>query len=67
LATALVERGLVSGLSIDERHVMVDTLDADAFGRQVAALSVELGIRLTEVEPLDDDLESVFRYLVEGR
>ncbi len=67
LATALVERGLVSGLSIDDRNVMVDTLDVDAFGRQVAALSVELGIRLTEVAPLDDDLESVFRYLVEGR
>ena len=67
LATALVERGLVSGLSIDERNVMVDTLDVDAFGRQVAALSVELGVRLTEVAPLDDDLESVFRYLVEGR
>jgi ABC-2 type transport system ATP-binding protein len=33
----------------------------------VAALSVELGVRLTEVAPLDDDLESVFRYLVEGR
>ena len=67
LATALVERGLVSGLSIDDRNVMVDTLDVDAFGRQVAAISVELGVRLTEVSPLDDDLESVFRYLVEGR
>jgi ABC-2 type transport system ATP-binding protein len=67
LATALVERGLVSGLSIDERNLLVDTLDVDAFGRQVAALSVELGLRLTEVAPLDDDLESVFRYLVEGR
>ena len=67
LATALVERGLVSGLSIDHRNVMVDTLDVDAFGRQVAELSVELGVRLTEVAPLDDDLESVFRYLVEGR
>ena len=67
LAGALVDRGLVSGLSIDDRNVMVDTLDVDAFGRQVAALSVELGVRLTEVAPLDDDLESVFRYLVEGR
>ena len=67
LATALVERGLVSGLSIDDRNVMVDTLDVDAFGRQLAAISVELGVRLTEVSPLDDDLESVFRYLVEGR
>ena len=27
-------------------------------------LAVELGVRLTEVTPLDDDLESVFRYLV---
>ncbi len=67
LASALVERGLVSGLSIDGQHLMVDTRDADAFGRQVAQLSVELDVRLTEVSPLDDDLESVFRYLVEGR
>jgi len=67
LASSLVEQGLVSGLSIDERHVMVDTRDVDGFGRQVAGLSVELGVRLTEVTPLDDDLESVFRYLVEGR
>jgi ABC-2 type transport system ATP-binding protein len=67
LATALVERGLVSGLSIDDRNVVVDTLDVDAFGRQLASISVELGVRLTEVSPLDDDLESVFRYLVEGR
>jgi ABC-2 type transport system ATP-binding protein len=67
LATALVERGLVSGLSIDHRNVLVDTLDVDALGRQVAEICVELGVRLTEVTPLDDDLESVFRYLVEGR
>lgn len=67
LAAALVERGLVSGVSMDAHNVMVDTRDVDAFGRQVASLTVELGLRLTEVSPLDDDLESVFRYLVEGR
>jgi ABC-2 type transport system ATP-binding protein len=67
LATALVARGLVSALSLDARNVMVDTLDVDALGRQLASVCVELGVRLTEVEPLDDDLESVFRYLVEGR
>ncbi len=67
LATALIERGLVSGVSIDDRTVMADTLDVDSLGRQLAGLSVELGVRLTEVSPLDDDLESVFRYLVEGR
>jgi ABC-2 type transport system ATP-binding protein len=67
LASALLERGLASGLSIDDRNVMVDTLDVDALGRQVAEICIELGVRLTEVTPLDDDLESVFRYLVEGR
>jgi ABC-2 type transport system ATP-binding protein len=67
LGSALVDHGLVSGLSLDDDHVLVDTLDVDAFGRQLAVLAVEMGVRLTEVSPLDDDLESVFRYLVEGR
>mgnify|MGYP001825549960 CR=1 FL=1 len=67
LAGALVEQELVAGVSIGERSVLVDTLDVDALGRRIAPISVELGVRLTEVEPLDDDLESVFRYLVEGR
>ena len=34
---------------------------------QLAPIAVELGVRLTEINPLDDDLESVFRYLVERR
>jgi ABC-2 type transport system ATP-binding protein len=67
LGSALVDHGLISGLSLDDDHVLVDTLDVDAFGRQLAVLAVEIGVRLTEVSPLDDDLESVFRYLVEGR
>ena len=67
LATALVDRGLVTALSLEGGCVVIDTVDVDAFGRAVAPLAVELGVRLTEVAPLDDDLESVFRYLVEGR
>ena len=67
LASALVDHGLATGLSLDDKNVLVDTLDVDAFGRQLAVLAVELNIRLTEVSPLDDDLESVFRYLEEGR
>ena len=66
-ATALVDRGLVSALSLTGEQVVIDTVDIDAVGRQLAPLAVELGVRLTEVNPLDDDLESVFRYLVEGR
>ena len=66
-ATALVDRGLVTALSLGENQVVIDTLDIDVVGRRLAPLAVELGVRLTEVNPLDDDLESVFRYLVEGR
>lgn len=67
LATRLVADGLVVGLSFDDRQLLVDTLDVDTLGRRIAPLAVELGVRLLEVAPLDEDLESVFRYLVERR
>ncbi|MCH9835534.1 ABC transporter ATP-binding protein [bacterium] len=67
LATALVGHGLVSSLTLHDSHVVVETLDVDALGRQLAPIAVDLGVRLDEVHSLDDDLESVFRYLVEGR
>ncbi len=67
LAAALVDRSLVDGVSVREHELVVDTNDVDRFGRSIAVTSKELGIRLREVEPLDDDLESVFRYLVERR
>ena len=53
--------------SIEPTYLTVDTIDADAVGRRIAPLALSAGVRLTEVAPLDDDLESVFRYLVEGR
>ena len=67
LASALVDQDLITALSLDATHVVVDTNDADAIGRRLAPLARDLNIRLTEVHPLDDDHESVFRYLVEGR
>jgi ABC-2 type transport system ATP-binding protein len=66
-ATALVDRGLITAVSLEPEQLVVETLDIDSLGRSLAPLAVELGVRLTEVTPLDDDLESVFRYLVEGR
>ena len=67
LGAMLVDRGLVDGVAVGPDSVVVDTTDVDAFGRQIASLTRELGVRLLEVEPTDDDLESVFRYLVERR
>lgn len=66
-AAALLERSLVDGARIDPDAIEFDTNDVDSFGRQIAPLAKEMGIRLRAVRPLDDDLESVFRYLVEGR
>jgi len=67
LAAALVERDLVNGVSISDDSLTVDTNDVDRFGRHIAVVARQCGVRLREVEPTDDDLESVFRYLVERR
>lgn len=67
LAAALVDDGTVVGLQLDGGTAIVDTADIDRLGRRVAQLAKERSIRLREFRPLDDDLESVFRYLVERR
>ncbi len=67
LGARLVAEGLAVGVSVGDDGLVVDTTDVDAFGRRLAPLARDLGVRLSEVVPLDDDLESVFRYLVEGR
>jgi ABC-2 type transport system ATP-binding protein len=45
---------------------IIDTLDAAILRRVIAVVAREGGVRLHEIAPLDDDLESVFRYLVDG-
>ncbi|WP_419862519.1 ABC transporter ATP-binding protein [Candidatus Poriferisodalis sp.] len=67
LAAALVTSGTVVGVRIDGDVVVADTLEADRLGREIAPLAKDLGARLRQVIPLDEDLESVFRYLVERR
>ena len=67
VAGALVAWGSVTGCTVvDDTTVEVTTADARRFRREVGVAAVEQGIRLTEIRPLDDDLESVFRYLVGG-
>jgi ABC-2 type transport system ATP-binding protein len=67
LAVALLDGGLVSGVEVGDGSVILETSDIDAFGRAVAGLARAVGARLDEVTPLDDDLDSVFRYLLERR
>ncbi len=65
LAGALLDEPGVVAVRLDGSDiVIVDTVDAARFRTAVARLAARTGTRLFEVMPLDDDLESVFRYLV---
>ena len=65
LAGALVSGGAAAAVRLDGADgVLVDTVDVAAFRRSVAPAAAQVGARLLEVVPMDDDLESVFRYLV---
>lgn len=65
LGAALLETGTVVGLAVGGTdQLIVDTLDVAGFRLAVAPTAQRIGARLLELVPLDDDLESVFRYLV---
>ncbi len=65
LGTALMSDGVVIGVRITGADVLeLFSSDVMGFGRTIAPLARRLGATLDEVVPLDDDLESVFRYLV---
>ncbi|HEX2849616.1 MAG TPA: ABC transporter ATP-binding protein [Acidimicrobiales bacterium] len=68
LAADLLAEGIVVGAWVQTpTTVIVDTVDAAAFRRALPRVARDAGVRLTEIVPLDDDLESVFRYLVGRR
>lgn len=67
LAASLVDAGGVMAVRLEsDDRIVVDTVEADRFRRSVSVLARDGGVRLLEVRPLDDDLDSVFRYLVES-
>jgi ABC-2 type transport system ATP-binding protein len=68
LAGALLTDGSVLAARVgSDDTVLVDTTDVSAFRRRVATVAQSQDARLLEVVPLDDDLDSVFRYLVGRR
>ena len=68
LAAGLLTNGAVIGTWIqDDRTLLVDTTDIALLRVELAAVARDFSARLYEVTPLDEDLESVFRYLVERR
>ena len=65
LAAALLAGGAVNGATlVGADAVEFSISDVALFRRWIAPAARHAGASLTEVAPLDDDLESVFRYLV---
>ena len=66
LAAALVAIDAVAGVTFDaSRHaVVVQTVHAGELATALPRLAQETAVRLLEVRPLDDSLESLFRELV---
>jgi ABC-2 type transport system ATP-binding protein len=55
---------LSNGVSPRKTGLSVRTTDYGAFTRQIAVLARAEGIRLRELQPTDESLESVFGYLI---
>ena len=66
LGAALIGRPAVTGVEVTGDGLQVRAADYGAFSRELAALTRDEGIRLRELLPEDESLESVFAYLVES-
>ena len=64
LAAALLGHAEVFGAELSDGALAVHTSDFGAFTRIIAPIARAAGIRLFELAPTDDSLESVFSYLV---
>lgn len=64
LATALIGLASVSGVELTGRGISVRASDYGSFTRELAGVCRVRGIRLTELLPTDESLESVFSYLL---
>ena len=68
LAGALVSLpGVVGVRLVGDDTITLDVNDVRGFRIAILPKALEVGARVTEVVALDDDLESVFRYLVSRR
>jgi ABC-2 type transport system ATP-binding protein len=67
LAAALIADESTRGLDLTRRGLEVEAVDFRRFALLLPKLARDTGIRLWEVSPADESLESVFSYLVESR
>jgi ABC-2 type transport system ATP-binding protein len=65
LAQGLISEGLVEGVRFEDGTLVADTGDVERFSRRLPVLARDAGATLQRVEPLGDDLESVYAYLTQ--
>ena len=63
LASDLLRADLVDTVHLDGDELLVEVSDVDRFTVGVAGAARDAGVRLAALEPVGDDLESVYRYL----
>lgn len=66
LAAELIAEPFVQGIELEGGTVHVQATDRNTFATRLPVVARDHGIRVTKVEPEDESLESVFRYLVGG-
>jgi ABC-2 type transport system ATP-binding protein len=64
LGAALIGRPAVSAVELTAHGLQVRASDYGTFTREIAGITRDHGIRLTQVQPSDESLESVFTYLL---
>jgi ABC-2 type transport system ATP-binding protein len=67
LATLLMGLESVDGIHLDGDGIRIEANDAAALARSLPVVAAREGVALRRVEPTDESLESVFRYLVGRR
>lgn len=66
LASALLQLDGVVGIELEDDRLTLQVTDAQGFARGLPAILADGHYAVSRVEPTDESLESVFRYLVEG-
>ncbi len=67
LGSALLATPHVLGVHLNGDRLMIEAADVSQVARLLPRLAVEDDLTISRIEPADESLESVFRYLVEGR
>ena len=67
LGAALFESSAAVSVTSTDDGISVSTNDITTLGKDTPRIAASIGARITGFRPQDQSLESVFRYLVEGR